>query len=429
MASGSKLSKEGIGFILCNCLSKIVDLFVSTFLVAYLLNLSDGNFFQVSLYYTFLYLGMTVFYTIASKYLHKINKLVFYRISIVLKCIFIIMIGLLKENIVDYIIPISIFYSIEASLYWSSYNAMMSEAISSKNIQKFYGVYNIYGYIISIVAPLVLGSVIDAGSFIKTSIYAFIVCLLLFFSTLLLVNRKEEGNDLAMKEFFEGMKENSENFKACYLMCFFNGVRSSLGTIITILIVLTFNSNMSLGSLSSIMSCIAIVVTFFFTKFYNSKFSKIIFLCFVLCMGGLVGTILEINKVTIVLFNVLYTIAMIIPDNLYSQRRMGLARVTDKHKFILEHNVMCEFSLNVGRFISYTILVIASFSTSIGIYKILLIVNAITIAMYCIGMYFLEKRYSGILSKNDTLAHLKEVEEDCANYYHYKGELKKEITK
>jgi sulfite exporter TauE/SafE len=77
---------------------------------------------------------------------------------------------------------------------------------------------------------------------------------------------------------------------------------------------------------------------------------------------------------------------------------------------------MCEFALNVGRVLSYTILVAASFSTSIGIYKILLIVNSITIAMYCIGMYFLEKRYSGILSKNDTLAHLKEVENDCENY-------------
>ena len=51
MASSNKLSREGIGFILCNCLSKIVDLFVSTFLVAYLLNLSNGNFFQVSLFY------------------------------------------------------------------------------------------------------------------------------------------------------------------------------------------------------------------------------------------------------------------------------------------------------------------------------------------------------------------------------------------
>ena len=90
MSTKNKMSKENIGFILCNCLSKIVDLFVSTFLVAYLLNLSNGNFFQVSLYHLFLYIGMMIFYSIASKYLHRINKLVFYRIAILLKCVFLI---------------------------------------------------------------------------------------------------------------------------------------------------------------------------------------------------------------------------------------------------------------------------------------------------------------------------------------------------
>ena len=171
----NKLSKEGMGYVICNCLSKVIDLFVSTFLVAYLLNLSNGNFFQVSLYYVFVYFGMMVFYTIASKYLHRINKLVFYRISILSKCVFLISITLLGDNIVNYVIPIAVFYSILTSLYWASYNAMIGEAISSKNTQKFYGLYNIYGYIMNIVAPLVLGSAIEMGSFIKTSVYATIV--------------------------------------------------------------------------------------------------------------------------------------------------------------------------------------------------------------------------------------------------------------
>ena len=119
--------------------------------------------------------------------------------------------------------------------------------------------------------------------------------------------------------------------------------------------------------------------------------------------------------------------AMIIPDNIYSQRRIGLARVTDNHKFILEHNVLCEFSLNAGRTLSYLVLIVASFSTSMSVYKVLLSVNIFTIALYCIGMYLLEKRYAGIVSKKDTLKHLKEVEEDCQEYYHYRGELKKHL--
>ena len=44
-----KLNREEKGFVLCNCLSKIIDLFVSTFLVAYLLSITGGNILQVSL--------------------------------------------------------------------------------------------------------------------------------------------------------------------------------------------------------------------------------------------------------------------------------------------------------------------------------------------------------------------------------------------
>ena len=56
----------------------------------------------------------------------------------------------------------------------------------------------------------------------------------------------------------------------------------------------------------------------------------------------------------------LYTIAMIIPDNLYSQRRMGIARITDNHKFILEHNIICEICLNIGRILRASLLILAA---------------------------------------------------------------------
>lgn len=427
MGRDGKLTKESIGYILCNCLMKIIDLFVSTFLVAYLLTISNGNMYNVAMYYIMHYIGLGIFYSLFSYFLHKGNKVHFYRCGILIKCIFLILISLLQENIANYVIPLALFYGLSSGLYWSSYNVMMNEAISSKSIQKFYGIYNIWGYIISIVAPLVLGSIIDAGSFVKTAVYAFIVCLLLFFATFLLVSRKEEGDKLDFKGFIKDIKDNKQGktFLECYLMTFVNGLRTSTSTLITIMIVLTFNSNVSLGSLSSIMSIVAILITFVFMKKYDSKKSKIIFLCLFLCLIGVGGIIFEINKPTIVAFNVLYTIAMIVPDNINSQKRMGIIRITRKLKYALEHNVLAEVSLNIGRVISYIVLLIASFSSSVNVYKILLIINLACICLYCLVVYKLEKKYSGIIFRNDLIEHLREVEDDCENYYHYKGELKK----
>ena len=353
----------------------------------------------------------------------------FYRFSILLKCAFLISISLLKENVVNYVIPIALFYGMSSGVYWSSYNVMMNEAISSKSIQKFYGIYNICSYIVSIVAPIALGSVIDAGSFVETAIYAFVVCLLLFFSTFLLVSRKEEGDKLNFKGLIKDVKESKQGkaFLECYFMMFVNGLRTSTGTLITIMIVLTFNSNMSLGSLSSIMSIVAILVTFAFMKKYDSKKSKIVLLCMSLCFMGVGATIFKISKPTIILFNILYTIAMIVPDNINSQKRMGLIRVTGKLKYALEHNVLAEVFLNIGRIFSYIFLVVASYNSSFVVYKFLLIVNLVCICTYCFVVYKLENKYSGIVFKNDLFEHLREVEHDCENYYHYKGEIKKEM--
>lgn len=430
MGKDGRLTKESIGYIICNCLMKIIELFVSTFLVAYLLQISNGNMYNVAMYYIMQYIGLGVFYSLFSYFLHKGNKVYFYRFSILLKCGFLILISLLKENVVDYVIPIALFYGLSSGVYWSSYNVMMNEAISSKSIQKFYGIYNICGYIVSIVAPIALGSIIDAGSFVKTAVYAFVVCLLLFFSTFLLVSRKEEGDVLNFKGLVKDIKDSKQGkaFLECYFMMFVNGLRTSTATLITVMIVMTFNSNMSLGSLSSIMSIVAILVTFLFMKKYDSKKSKIILLCMLLCLIGVGATVFEISKPTIILFNVLYTIAMIVPDNINSQRRMGLIRVTRKLKYALEHNVLAEVALNIGRIISYIVLMVASFSSSMNIYKILLVINLICIGLYCIIVYKVEKKFSSIVFKNDVMKHLKEVEEDCGEYYyHYKDMLTKEV--
>ena len=184
---------------------------------------------------------------------------------------------------------------------------------------------------------------------------------------------------------------------------------------------------MSLGSLSSIMSVAAIIVTFIFMKKYNSKKIKLVFLCAFLCLIGVGGVLFSISKPTIILFNVLFTISMITPDNIYSQKRMGLIRVTGKLKYALEHNVLAEVALNIGRVISYIVLLVASFSNSLNVYKVLLVINLICICLYCFVVYKIERKYTGIVFKNDIMEHLREVEDDCPNYYHYKGEIKREL--
>ena len=87
------------------------------------------------------------------------------------------------------------------------------------------------------------------------------------------------------------------------------------------------------------MAVVCLFVTMAFMKKYDSSKAKILFLCLLLCVVGVSGVAFEISKPTIVIFNVLYTMARIIPDNLNSQKRMGIVRITGKLKYALEHNM------------------------------------------------------------------------------------------
>ena len=77
MGRDGKLTKEAIGYIICNCLLKIIELFVSTFLVAYLLTISNGNMFNVALYYIVDYIALGFFYSLFSVFYIKVIKLFF----------------------------------------------------------------------------------------------------------------------------------------------------------------------------------------------------------------------------------------------------------------------------------------------------------------------------------------------------------------
>ena len=70
----------------------------------------------------------------------------------------------------------------------------------------------------------------------------------------------------------------------------------------------------------------------------------------------------------------------------------------------------------------------SSFTNSVNIYKILLLISLVCICLYCLVVYVVEKGYARIIRDADTLKHLKEVEEDTMYFYHFKGDLRKNIS-
>ena len=93
-----KFNKNIFGLLANNGFHSMITIYMNTFLVAYLLNVSSGNFFNVSFYYVVSYLVMILGYTLFSFLVCKVNKVFLVRIAIFLQSIILGVMAFLQLN-------------------------------------------------------------------------------------------------------------------------------------------------------------------------------------------------------------------------------------------------------------------------------------------------------------------------------------------
>lgn len=398
-----KFDKNIFGLLLNSAMHNIIVIYMNTFLVAYLLNISSGNFFTVALYYVITYLVMLIGYSLFSFLVAKFNKVWLIRISIGLYCVILTYIAYLRSDIVNNIIPVTIIYSLANALYWSSLNSLTNESIKGKKLQG----YNTYSSVVSsttsIVVPIIFGSIIDSSSLSVVSIFVVIVGLIQVVSTFFFDKPKIVHHKLDFKGYFRECYNTGH--KQCYKYLFLGyiayGCKDAIGVLITMLIVLTFKTNTSLGAISSLISCFTILLLIYTNKRYTSKKASLLLYIGAITTVSMLLLIININKFFIIFFNICSASLFSITNRSFAVKRSGLIRAVNKKQFIVEHQAITEACLNIGRSIFYSILLFASFSEELWVYKTLVGIGIAIVCVCSVFAYILEKEYEKILIERE----------------------------
>ncbi len=125
IARDEKLNTSAKSLMICEIINSIIDLFLSTFLVAYLLNITNENIGSVAIYYVIDYAITGICMYIIGYFLKKYNIANIYRLGILIKCIFVILIVFLREQIQDFLIPIAIILGTAETVYWGACDNMV----------------------------------------------------------------------------------------------------------------------------------------------------------------------------------------------------------------------------------------------------------------------------------------------------------------
>lgn len=385
-----KLGKNAIFLIASDLIYTITELFARTFLVAYLLKITNDNITQVSLYYMIINFIHAMGSIFIGKFIKngKYNKTKILSLGIIIRAIFILFIVLLGNKLSNMFVIVAIFCGISETLYWSAHEIIFVEITNNENRKSYMATKKIASTIVNIVAPIILGSTIELYSFIKIAIYVLalsIIQIVLSFQIKIDSKVNVKTTKFSLKNYINTIKTKKglkvhKYYKSNLL---YGIVEDPMKTLVTIITIMTFKTSLNLGILTTIFSIFQIAVMYLYKKFYNKSNAKyILFAVSSLIFIGAMGLVIDIDKITLIIYNFACTTGLCIFDAIYNTQKGDLIKECNIEQYDVEHVMFNSILTCSSRFIGFSLILIVGIIDNMVFFKGLLAVIAILVLIY-----------------------------------------------
>ena len=393
----NKISKSAKCLMASDLIYTLTALFLETFLVAYFLKVTNDSIIQISIFYIIIYSLLGIGNVLIGK-LIKIKpkfRTKILSIGIIFRALFILFIVILREKIAIYFPIVAILYGVSEVFYWVAHEVIYIDVTTNNNRKNYMSIKKILGKVTNIVAPIVLGSSIELYSFTKIAIYIFILSFIQIIISLQIKtdNREKNIEKCSIIKFLKTLnrtqKEKINKYTKSAIA--YGVIESSIQTLVVIITIMTFKTSFNLGILTSIFSICSIIGLYLYKKFYNNKNAKVIlYLCSTLILLGVIGLVLDINKITLIIYNFVYTISICILGVIYDTKQGDLVKECNIEKWKTEWVIYVGLFITIGRILGYILMLIAGIFNNIIFFKILLIIVTFFAPIYTKLMYNVE---------------------------------------
>ena len=383
-----KRKSEANIIIAIDALKKIMIIFLGPFLTAYFIKTSSESMVDLSIYYIFSYLLLGIGSFIVASIIKNKFRIGMFRLGVIFNFIYIMVIVLLRENVVNNLWLISILYGISQSTYWFPYNLFVIDKVENSERTSYTVKKNLIVYSIGVLFPIILGTTITITNFELTAIIILIISLIQIILSFMLTPDKNVSKlkKYNMIETWNKIKKNKQ-VKKMFLVEFLVGFSISdgaLGTLITILIFNAFKTDMNLGIITSISTILSMCAIKLYEKFFKNKSDKkILIFSSIIPVISVLIVLFNTNNITIIIYSLCYEI--LVNGILSLSRSIRLFNISDSN--IIKKEDQSEFFsiregiLNLGRIVSYSILLFAGINGSIRILNITLIILTLSISI------------------------------------------------
>jgi len=380
----------------CHLLFNIINLFLSTFLVAHIYSLTTDLYqyiLNVGLYQLSTYGTMFVAYFLFSFIVDKTNRIWVYRIGNIFMVALVIITIFYGEDLANVIVLAGVCYGLALSAYYASYNVLKQEMVSRKKITNYTFLLRIFTKSISVICPFLLGMLIDVSTFSTIAIVVFFIAVIQIIISFFIKAQKPENSDFKVLGFFKRLKENKplrKKLNSIYLISVFYAFNTILSMLLNVNIMMQFGSNFTLGFITSIIALLSILILIVFNKF--TKIGKRTWV-FILgaCLTAVSALVFAFvpNYITLIAYNLIFVVNEAIVGTIFEAIRNKNLKEAGFYQDIAEHQSVVESIFQIVRIITFVLLICISlfknyliFQISFGVFALLFLVMNILILLY-----------------------------------------------
>ena len=391
-----KIKTEQNIIIIMDAIKKIMTIFLGPFLTAYFICTSTNSILNIAIYYIFTYATMALSTLVVAALAEKRNRIKIFRIGIILNFIYILIIILLKEKIINYLPIISILYGISASCYYFPYNLFIINKVKNTERTNYMVKLFITISVVGILFPIIFGSIITITNYILTAVIVLFISLIqIILSFFITDNHNGDLEEYNLKKAWLELKKNKQVIN-CLAGEFFIGMNicnGALETVMVILILNSFKTNINLGIITSIATLLSILVVKIYGLIYNKRDDKkVIIISSIIPVISLIIFLILKTNTTVIIYKFSYVIFAEILSLVRKIKIFNLSnsKIVNKSNQC-EFNAIREVTLNVGRVTGYTLLLLAGLTQSAVVLNIVTIILTLSLLVMSINLTKVKK--------------------------------------
>lgn len=351
------------------CIS-ICEIILSTFLFAYFFKLSGQTSLPVLLYSIANYLTIGTFGSLIVARLAKNHSRVrLLRIGIILHFLYILIILNLKENIIHYIFPLSIFLGIGQSFYWIPFHLLSINKINSNGRIKYSTNLTTAKAITNLIFPTIFGFIINTSSFTSALFLISIISAISVLASLLIADYKlPQKTNFKIKKVFSKIKR-SKVLKKLLITDFLSGFSTNGGVLSVLTVSLIYNinqSNLDLGIIETISLSFILILSYSYGKTHQNKNDSFLTLIYASIASITIFSIFITSDtfilISCIIITKIFQTLLLIPRRIRTYSALSNSKIIPiSHQ--AEYISIREFLINFGRSLSYlfTILIVSFF--------------------------------------------------------------------